>query len=135
MIYLLDTVTFSDLMRGDHALTSRLQAMGSDDRAAVCTTVRGEILYGIMRLDDGHRRRELTGRAEHWFQSLSFLPQTIEVADAYATLKDRIQRRGLPLDTNDLWIAATALAFSATMVTRDEALLRLGDVPTVNWAV
>jgi predicted nucleic acid-binding protein len=29
------------------------------------------------------------------------------------------QRRGLPLDENDLWMAATALAIGATLVTRD----------------
>jgi predicted nucleic acid-binding protein len=29
------------------------------------------------------------------------------------------QRRGLPLDENDLWIAATALAMAATLVSRD----------------
>jgi predicted nucleic acid-binding protein len=29
------------------------------------------------------------------------------------------QRRGLPLDENDLWIAATALSLEATVVSRD----------------
>jgi predicted nucleic acid-binding protein len=29
------------------------------------------------------------------------------------------QRRGLPLDENDLWIAATTLAIDATLVSRD----------------
>jgi tRNA(fMet)-specific endonuclease VapC len=29
------------------------------------------------------------------------------------------QRFGLPLDENDLWIAATALALDATLVSRD----------------
>ena len=29
------------------------------------------------------------------------------------------QRRGLPLDENDLWIAATALVLDATLVSRD----------------
>jgi predicted nucleic acid-binding protein len=29
------------------------------------------------------------------------------------------QRRGLPLDENDLWIAATSLSLEATVVSRD----------------
>jgi len=29
------------------------------------------------------------------------------------------QRRGLPLDENDLWIAASALVMDATLVSRD----------------
>jgi predicted nucleic acid-binding protein len=31
------------------------------------------------------------------------------------------RRRGLPLDENDLWIAATALAMDAALVSRDSA--------------
>jgi len=36
-----------------------------------------------------------------------------------AALKVAQQRRGLSLNENDLWIAATALAIGATLVTRD----------------
>ena len=39
--------------------------------------------------------------------------------DLYASLKVAQQRRGVPLDENDLWIAATALAIKATLVSRD----------------
>ena len=39
--------------------------------------------------------------------------------DVYATIKVSQQRRGLSLDENDLWMAATALALSATLVSRD----------------
>ena len=34
-------------------------------------------------------------------------------------MKASQQRRGLPLDENDLWIAATALVLDATLVSRD----------------
>ncbi len=34
-------------------------------------------------------------------------------------LKVARQQRGLTLDENDLWVAATALALGATLVTRD----------------
>ena len=37
----------------------------------------------------------------------------------YSTVKISQQRRGLPLDENDLWIAATTLAIDATLVSRD----------------
>jgi predicted nucleic acid-binding protein len=40
-------------------------------------------------------------------------------ADRYASVKISQQRRGLPLDENDLWIAATALVMEATLVSRD----------------
>ena len=46
-------------------------------------------------------------------------------AERYAEVKVSQQRRGHPLDENDLWIAATTLALDATLVSRD------GDFQTV----
>jgi len=40
-------------------------------------------------------------------------------ADRYAKVKASQQRRGLPLDENDLWIAAAALVMNAILVSRD----------------
>jgi len=42
-----------------------------------------------------------------------------EAADRYATLKLTRQQRGLTLDENDLWVAATARALGATLVSHD----------------
>ena len=39
--------------------------------------------------------------------------------DFYAAVKLARQQRGLSLDENDLWVAATALALGAALVTRD----------------
>ena len=43
----------------------------------------------------------------------------VAAGDRYAILKREQQRRGLPLDENDLWIAATALALGTTLVSYD----------------
>jgi len=48
-----------------------------------------------------------------------------EAADHYADLKLTQQRRGLALDENDLWIAATALSIGATLVSRDADFSRI----------
>jgi predicted nucleic acid-binding protein len=42
------------------------------------------------------------------------------------------QRAGLPLDENDLWIAATALAIDATLVTRDTDFRSIEGLNQVN---
>ena len=39
--------------------------------------------------------------------------------DIYARIKSARRQRGLTLDENDLWIAATAIALDATLVSRD----------------
>jgi len=119
VIYLLDTNAISALMRAEPRLASWLTSLGADDRVAICTITRGEILFGLERLAPGRRRTELEEKAENLFAALPCEPIPPSAADRYAAVKAAQQRRGLPLDENDLWIAATALVLDATLVSRD----------------
>ena len=47
-------------------------------------------------------------------------PVPERAGDFYASLKLARQSQGLALDENDLWVAATALALDATLVSRDQ---------------
>ena len=85
----------------------------------ICTITRGEILFGLGRLAQGRRRAELEAKAQKLFAVLPCEPVPPAAGDLYANLKMAQQRRGLPLDENDLWIAATALAINATLVSHD----------------
>ncbi len=48
------------------------------------------------------------------------LPSTPEVSWPYGRLYRYLSKNGLLIDANDLWIAATALAFEMPVVTRNE---------------
>jgi len=100
-------------------MASWLSSIGADDRVVICTISRGEILFGLERLAPGRRRGELEKRAVSLFAVLPCEPIPSAAGDQYAKVKASQQRRVLPLDENDLWIAATALAIDATLVTRD----------------
>jgi predicted nucleic acid-binding protein len=119
VIYLLDTSAISALMRADSRMASWLSSIGADDRVVMCTISRGEILFGLERLAPGRRRTDLEGKAWRLFAILPCEPIPAAVGDRYAAVKATQQRRGLPLDENDLWIAATALSLEATVVSRD----------------
>jgi predicted nucleic acid-binding protein len=119
VIYLLDTNAVSAMMRADERMAAWLTSIGPGDRVAVCTITRGEILFGLERLVPGRRRTELEGKAERLFAVLPCEPIPSAAADRYANVKVAQQRRGLPLDENDLCIAATALVMNATLVSRD----------------
>ena len=54
--------------------------------------------------------------------------------DHYAALKNAQQHKGMSLDENDLWIAATAIALSAVLVTRDADYSRVEGLALANWA-
>ena len=106
-------------MRADARMASWLSSIGVDDRVMICAIARGEILFGLERLAPGRRRTELEGKAGKLFAVLPCEPVPAAAADVYAKVKISQQRRGIPLDENDLWMAATALALDATLVSRD----------------
>lgn len=119
-IYLLDTSTFSDLMREDPRVAAELAlARLADARVCICSIVRGEIAYGLERLPQSRRRQTLAAKANHLFAALPCESIPERAADHYARIKRHAQRKGRFLDENDLWIAATALALNATLVTSD----------------
>ncbi|MCC6765748.1 MAG: type II toxin-antitoxin system VapC family toxin [Deltaproteobacteria bacterium] len=135
MIFLLDSNAFSDLMRKNARIEARLAALGPNAQVVICPIVRGEILYGIARLPHGRRRENLANQAASLFATIACAPVPADAADAYARIKLLRQRQGLSLDENDLWIAATASALGATLVTRDRDFTAMPDLTTVDWTV
>jgi predicted nucleic acid-binding protein len=131
VIYLLDTNAISALMRVDARVATWLSSIAPDDRVVVCTITRGEILFGLERLAPGRRRTELEEKATKLFAVLPCEPIPRAAGDRYAGVKISQQRRGLPLDENDLWIAATALAMDATLVSRDGDFLAIEGLAVV----
>jgi len=80
---------------------------------------RFEILFGIARLPPGRRRTELEETGRQFLAIVRCEPVPERAADFYASVKLARRERGLTLDENDLWVAATALALGATLVSRD----------------
>ncbi len=89
------------------------------DRVVTCSIVRGEILFGIARLPSGKRRPELEETGRQFLGAIPCEPVPERAGDFYAAVKLARQQRGLTLDENDLWVASTALALDATLVSRD----------------
>lgn len=135
MIYLLDTNAFSDLLREHPAIESRMAVLSDQDSIAICSVVRGEILYGIVRLPEGKRRTELMSKADKLFATLPCEAVPESAGDHYANVKSSSYNKGLALDENDLWIAATALASGAVLVTRDNDFQAVDDLTIVDWTV
>ncbi len=135
MLYLLDTNVISGLMRRRPEIRTRLSSLGPLHEIVTCPIVRGEILFGIERLPDGRRRQELAERA---MSALAEVPceSVPEIAgDAYGQIKAARQRQGLTLDENDLWVAATAKALGAVLVSTDGDFAQIDGLTVEDWTL
>jgi predicted nucleic acid-binding protein len=135
MLFLLDTNAFSDLMREHPQLDAHLAALAPTDRVIICPVVRGEILYGIERLPLGKRRQDLATKAAQLFAVIACEPVPETAADYYAAMKVARQQKGLALDENDLWIAATACALRAVLISRDGDFHQIEGLTVHDWTV
>ena len=135
MLFLLDTNAISDLMREHPAMAARLSTAPASDRVITCTIVRGEILHGLARLPAGKRRDAIEAKATALFAAIPCEPIPQAAAEHYARIKITQQQQGLSLDENDLWIAATASALGATLISRDIDFRRIQGFPALDWTV
>jgi predicted nucleic acid-binding protein len=92
-----------------------------DEGWAMSAVTLGELEAGVLLAPDGptrsHRLRRLVALA----RGPRVLTVDREVASAYAELRQAVSRR----TSNDLWIAATALAHGLVLITADERQARL----------
>ncbi|MYB94882.1 type II toxin-antitoxin system VapC family toxin [Candidatus Poribacteria bacterium] len=127
--YLLDTSTCSLWMQDNSRVKGRFDSLTESDYYFTCPIVKGEIMFGIVRLPQGKRRQDLEQRANELFATVTCdsIPDT--VAPVYAEIKIASQKQGTSLGECDLWIAATALALDAILVASDsdyERIIGLG---------
>lgn len=50
---------------------------------------------------------------------LKWFPARLATADLYALIYAALRRKGQPVPTNDLWIAASSLEYGASLLTFD----------------
>ncbi|NLG84799.1 MAG: type II toxin-antitoxin system VapC family toxin, partial [Firmicutes bacterium] len=51
----------------------------------------------------------------------------------YGEIKNALRQKGCPLPENDIWIAAIALQYDLTLVTRDRHFQEIENLKTVTW--
>ena len=122
-------------MREHPKVDVHLASASPAERVLICSIVRGEIRYGIERLPQGRRRQELAAKATKLFAMLPCQPVPEAAGDHYATVKLTRERRGLALDENDLWSAATALALGAVLISRDSDFQQIDGLTVEDWTV
>lgn len=91
--------------------------LGGDD-AAIASITAMELLVGVERADDAHRRRRVL-HVEAVLSSVPIVDYTLDVARTHARLAAQAMGLGRPRSSYDMMIAATAVADGRTLLTTD----------------
>jgi predicted nucleic acid-binding protein len=136
MKVLLDTCVISELItkRPSTSVVAFVDNLDPDDVYLSVITI-GEIIKGIEKLPDTHRKTEL----HNWLRSDlmarfhgNILPLDINVISQWGVLTARLEAFGKPMPAIDSLIAATILAHKMTLVTRNVSDFKAAGIEIIN---
>jgi predicted nucleic acid-binding protein len=112
---LIDTNAYTAFKRGDPDI---VEALAWADSLLVNSVVLGELLAGFAAgAREARNREELASFLDS--PRVQVLTITSRTADAYALVYANLRRKGAPIPSNDLWIAASAMESGAAVLTLD----------------
>lgn len=124
---LLDTNIVIALFREEEAIA---QHLAECDEVFVPSIVIGELYFGAARSSRETFNRQ---RVALFAAGSLVLPCDSETAQRYGELKNILRAAGRPIPDNDIWIAAVAIQYGLTLVTRDEHFAEVRDVLLERW--
>jgi tRNA(fMet)-specific endonuclease VapC len=91
-----------------------------------------ELLFGFR---NGSRYDENVRALKSFLDNpnVRLLPVTWNTADLFGRLSTALRRKGRPIPSNDIWIAAHALEASATLLSSDPHFVHIDDLPWVEF--
>lgn len=142
-MYLLDTNHCSQIINEHPNIIKKLIEL-DDTPVAICTIVRGELLFGAYKSE---AREQNLRNIESFLRDIDTFPVDDNVANVYGKLKaaiinyygpkEKAKRRKFTIDAlgigeNDLWIAAVAKSKGYTIVSTDSDFDRIKEVDEIN---
>ena len=121
MIYLLDTCTISDLVKGYPQVLARFRAIPPTD-FSVSSITRMEVEYGLQL--NPQRGAKIGPVMEALFSRITILPFSNVEAKSAGAIRAALRKQGTPIGAYDVLIAATALVHGLTLVTSNTGEFR-----------
>jgi tRNA(fMet)-specific endonuclease VapC len=127
---LLDTNAYSAFRRGHEFVAEQVR---NSEEVLLSIVVVGELLFGFR---NGSRYEE-NARALSDFlgdPSVRLLSVTWDTADLFGRLSAVLRKKGRPIPTNDIWIAAHAMEASADLISSDPHFGHIDGLPWVSFS-
>ena len=107
-----------------------IKILASAQQLVLPVVVIGEYRYGISQSRHSTRYR-------HWLQGLitdcKVLDITEQTTHYYADINLELRRRGKPIPTNDLWIAALCRQHDLPLLSRDRHFDAVSEIQRLDW--
>lgn len=130
MAYLLDTNIIIAAMKGAPGVIGRL---GKTPLSALILSpiVLGELEFGAEKSAHAEKNR---ARLASLTENIPTAPLDTETSRHYGLIRADLEKKGTPIGSNDLWIAAQALALGAVLVTDNVGeFSRVAGLEVENW--
>ncbi len=132
LLYLLDTNIVSYFLKARIPAVRDNIGRATLKKLAISVITQAEVLYGLERISASALQRTT---AESFFARIAVLNWNPAAARSYAVLRTAQERKGRPLSTEDMLIAAQALAENLTLVTHDRAFSFIDGLRIEDWTV
>ena len=110
--YLLDTVIVAAYFNREPVIRQKLK----DATVYVSSITIGELYFGAYH---SQQVANNVKQIKDFIAINTILQCDATTGDHYGQVKQRLRAKGRPIPENDIWIAATALQYGLTVVTRD----------------
>lgn len=125
--YLLDTNIIIEVFNGNVKMADKVNSLKG---FAVCTIVLGELHIGINRVRNKAKHQKML---DNFLQLCHVLNIDSETSKHYGTIMAQLHKKGKPIPTNDVWIAAVALQHGYTLITTDKHFQEISNIEIGKW--
>lgn len=109
---------------------SALEIVARAERLSVPVIVLGEYRLGIAQ---SRHRASYEAWLREWLSSVGVLDIDNDTTHRYATIGLELRKKGTPIPTNDLWIAALCLQHSLPVLSRDRHFDLVSGIHRIDW--
>jgi tRNA(fMet)-specific endonuclease VapC len=115
MKLLLDTNAYVALMNGHDGVANTVRRA---ERLLLSAVVAGELIFGFR---NGSRYEKNISELNDFLGNrfVEFLPVSYTTADRFGRIAASLRRKGAPMPSNDIWIAAHAMESGAELLSFD----------------
>lgn len=131
MIYMLDTNICGYIIRNKpEYIKERLKKIEQKHEITLSSIVISELLYGAKK----RQSAKLSKLVDAFIGNFTVHDFDARAANAYAVIREALERKGRIIGSNDLFIAAHAKALEATLVTNNvKEFQRIDGLTLENW--